>query len=254
MKITVLGTSAAYPGTSEACTGFLLQTAGLNIVIDMGTGTLGNLQKHIDLRDVNAILISHMHADHFFDLIPYRYALQYGLDYDISRGKIDLFLPPEGRKTLNTVVSPYSESETFFEDVFTMHEYVPNNPIMYHDIWLEFIPVQHFIPCYGLILKSEGKIISYSSDTGPCESLDEIAKDADFFICHAGACLINGKVSEYGHMAPSIAGEIARKSGTKRLILSHLWPECDEQTTISAASATFGKDVELARSSKTYDL
>lgn len=247
-----MGNNSAYPGPEGACSGFLVEEGNTNLLVDCGTGVLANLQKHRDLRSVSDIVISHIHADHFFDLIPYRYALKYGLRAP-QTPRPRLYLPPGGVETLARVVSPFAESQSFFADVFAMSEYDPKGRLPLEDVAVSFAAVLHYIPSYAIAITGSKKI-AYSSDSGPCPGLLEIAASADLFLCNIGACLREGDPSLWGHLTPKQAGTAAREARAKRLVLTHLWPACDRSLSLKEASQAFGGPVELAELSRTYDV
>jgi len=252
MKVTILGTGAAYPGAGEACAGFLVEERNIKLLVDCGTGVLSNLQKFLYLSSVSDIVITHMHADHFFDLIPYRYALYYGVE-NSNDSKPRLYLPPGGIEVLDQVTSPFAETDSFFSDVFDVSEYDSERLLQLEDLALQFVPVKHYIPTYGLTVTSDKKL-AYSSDSGMCKGIRQVAKDADLFICNVGACLDKRGDNDWGHMAPAQAGALARESGVKQLLLTHLWPVCNRSQSLKLASDTFGGLVELSESGHTYEL
>ncbi len=75
MRLTVLGKSPSWQDAGGACSGYLLEDDETTVLIDCGNGVFGKLREQIDYVDVDAVVISHLHADHFLDLIPYAYAL-----------------------------------------------------------------------------------------------------------------------------------------------------------------------------------
>lgn len=252
MKMTILGNSAAYPGPGGACSGFLVAEGKVNLLVDCGTGVVGNLQKHLDLRDVTDIIVTHMHADHFIDLIPYRYALRYGLEPRIA-SPVRLHLPPDGHRTLAHVVEVFAESETFISEVFQVTEYDPASPLNLGPLTIGFVPVRHYIPAWGLTIASSRKL-AYSSDSGLCPELQQVADQADLFICNIGACLESDSTSFWGHLRATEAGGLAREAGAKRLLLSHLWPDCKRGWNLGQANKTFDGPAEIAEVCRTYDV
>jgi ribonuclease BN (tRNA processing enzyme) len=149
MKITILGNGAAYPGVDQACSGYLVQEGNTRLLVDCGTGVLSKLQQFLTLLEVSDIVITHLHADHFIDLIPYRYALHYGIE-NLDNHKPCLYLPPDGIKGLHQVVSPFAENDSFFHDVFKVSEYDPESPLKIGNLFLQFALVKHYIPTYGI--------------------------------------------------------------------------------------------------------
>jgi ribonuclease BN (tRNA processing enzyme) len=221
-------------------------------MIDCGSGVLGNLQSQLDLREVSDIIITHMHADHFFDLIPYRYALRYGFNGP-RQSMPKLYLPPGGKEILNRVVAPFAESEAFFAEVFNVSEFNPETPLLIGDLRVNFIAVHHYIPTYGLSITGSKKL-AYSSDSSLCPAIRELASDADLLLCTVGRCL--GAEIDYlwGHMLPDEAGRVAKEARAKRLMITHLWPDCDHVSSKQSASEAFGGEVELAEILQTYNI
>jgi len=162
-------------------------------------------------------------------------------------------LPPGGIKQIVSVASPFSESNTFFSEVFDLCEYDTNNPTRLGDIRMMFVPVHHYVPSYAMAIADNKKLV-YSSDSGPCDELTQIASGADLFLCNAGARW--GKKEEilWGHMTAHEAGTLAKAAGAKRVILSHLWPTSDRQPVIEEATSAFGKSVEISQICQPYDV
>ena len=64
-------------GRDGACSGYLVEEDGICLLVDCGNGVFGKLRRYRDYGAVDAVVISHLHADHFLDLVPYSYALTY---------------------------------------------------------------------------------------------------------------------------------------------------------------------------------
>ena len=252
LEVTILGSSAAYPGAGQACSGFLVESNGVNLLLDCGTGVLSNLQQRSDLRGINDIVVTHMHADHFIDLVPYRYALRYGLDTTHST-RPHLHLPPGGAGVLSQVVAPFSESEAFLTEVFDVSEYAPGRPLRLAGLTLDFIPVRHYIDSYAVAIVGDKKL-AYSADSGPCQGLTDVARDAEFFLCNTANCLDINREHFWGHLTPAQAGEIAKEAGAKRLVISHLWPSCNRPNCLQQAQDAFLGRAELAEDGRTYQI
>jgi Metal-dependent hydrolases of the beta-lactamase superfamily III len=77
MRLTVLGKSPSWEDADGACSGYLLEQDGWAVVLDCGNGVFSKLRRFRDYTRVDAVLVSHLHADHFLDLIPWAYALTY---------------------------------------------------------------------------------------------------------------------------------------------------------------------------------
>jgi len=245
LRLTVLGTSGAYPRVGGACSGYLIREGNTALLVDCGTGVFSNLQQHVAPWDVSDVVISHLHADHFLDLVPFRYAL-----WRLQRGRPNLYLPPGGTEGLLRVSSVFDASPTFFSDCFEIAEYDPGARLQVGDLHVEFAVVKHFIPSYAVAVMGERKL-AYSADSGPCEALEELAKEADLFLCEASRCECNDETS-WGHLSAQEAAEIARRAGVKKLLLTHFWPECDYSGSVKLAAGVFGTEVEVAEEHRTY--
>jgi ribonuclease BN (tRNA processing enzyme) len=246
VQLTILGSSAAYPGPGGACSGYLVQEGKTNLLVDCGTGVLSNLQKAVKLQQVNNIVISHFHADHFFDLIPYRYALTRQIYRDIHPV---LYLPPGGRKVLLKAVSSFDKSMAFFSDRFQIEEYDPKVGVRVGNLDVEFAAVKHYISAYAMSISGKKKLV-YSADSGLCEELADIAQGADMFLCEATR--YGDADGEWGHMLAGDAAKLAKDAKVKKLILTHFWPDHDYSKELDQARKIFGKGLEGVGVLRTY--
>lgn len=246
MRLTVLGCSAAYPGPASACSGCLVEEGGTKLLVDCGTGVLSNLQRVVPLKDLKYVVISHPHADHCFDLIPYRYAL--------TRPKYKalqphLYLPPGGHKSLLKAVSAFNTSPKYFSAYFQVEEYNPKSRLRVGDFRIEFASVKHYIDSYAMAISGSKRLV-YSADSGVCDELAELARGADLFLSEATRSASDD--AEWGHLDGSEVGALAKKARVKRLMLTHFWPDHDYSRNIKEAENAFGKPVEIARELTTY--
>jgi ribonuclease BN (tRNA processing enzyme) len=248
MKLTILGSSAAYPRAGGACSGYLVEEGKTKLLVDCGTGVLSNLQRAVSLKDVNYIIISHPHADHCFDLIPYRYAMMRPLYRTLHP---HLYLPPGGKEALLKVVSAFNTSPTYYSAHFQVEEYNPAAGLKLGDLSIEFTSVKHYIDSYAMAVCGSKRLV-YSADSGLCDELAELARDADLFLCEATRG--DHDDAEWGHLAAGEVGALSRKAKVKRLLLTHFWPDHDYTLNIKEAEAAFGKPVEVAEELRTYVL
>ena len=248
--LTVLGGAAAWPNPDQGCSSYLFEHRGLRILIDCGPDTLLELRKHARLGDIDAVVISHCHADHILDLVPYRYGLVYSPERSDTR--IPLWLPPAGYsvlRNLGTALGSLGEiMSDFWEDVFQPQEYDPTDRLEIDGCSIEFTPTQHFTDCYAMrITDDDGASIVYGADTGNIEPLIEFARETDLLISEANADDHGDQpILERGHLTPEDAGEWARRSNAKRLLVTHLWHERPSQVVADRAASRFDGPVEIA--------
>lgn len=215
MRLTILGTSAPYPRPDNPCSGYLVQQGGTSIWVDAGTGTLAELQRHVALDELDAIWISHAHADHSADLLTAYYALRF-TDLTLAR-PVPLIGPPG---LVDRMVGFLGHrSAAVIPGVFEVTEMRGWQDRIVGELALSWGPLDHGIPAFGLRVEASGSVLAYSGDSAYCESLVELAEGADLFLCEAGASVhpTNGAV----HCTPEDAARIANEAGAKRLVLTH---------------------------------
>ena len=248
MKLTILGSSAAYAGPSDACSGYLVEEGDAKILLDCGTGVISNLQHHIDLRQITHVAISHMHADHFIDLVPLYHALRH-LSGMANRDNPHLLLPPGGRavlRGLSEIIDAFDPERTF-----SIEEYGPGHHSI-GSLEMEFTPTEHYIRSYAIGVQGNGRKLTYSGDTRPCSGLIQAAKGADLLLCEATVVEHSDSQGRKGHMMAQEAGESAQSAGVGRLVITHFWPDCDRESARTQAGATFSGAVDIANSGSTF--
>ncbi|MDI3339752.1 MAG: MBL fold metallo-hydrolase [Sphaerobacter sp.] len=247
MEVLVLGGSAASPNPGQGCAGYLVTHGSTTILLDCGPGTLPVLRAATDVRAIDAIIISHMHADHMLDLVPLRYGLKYGPGATAYR--LPLWLPPDGREMLERLAAALAigrEAVTdFFESVFALAAYDPASPLRIGDLTIRFQPTQHPVPCWAMRIEAEGQSLVYLADTGPEAELARFAEGADLVICEA--TLASPELgSTVGHLTPQQAGALAAEAGARSLLLTHYWVELGPDRLRADAADAFGGPVLVA--------
>ncbi len=245
MKLTILGTAGAYPGPGESCSGYLLESGDSRILLDCGTGVLANLQKHISIRDLTHIVISHIHADHFLDLIPLRYALMLGF----KGHRITLHLPPGGAATLQSVVS-FLNDPAFFSSMFDIEEYRPG-VMTVSGLKIEVAPVPHYVPSFALAVTGDRKF-AFSADCGPNDTLVKLASGSDLLLTEAAILKPEDDPGPRGHLTMVEAAQVASRAGASRLLFSHIYSERDYSSQLAAARKAFAGPVEVAEVNRSY--
>ena len=186
-----------------------------------------------------------MHADHFLDVIPFRYALKYG---PLERsGRIPLWLPPGGEAMLRTICGAFSSegSDDFLDEVFVVREYDPSEPLEIGDLRVSFQRTVHYVDAYAIRSERGGSSIVYSADTAPSREVERFAKDCSLFLCEATLGL-GSEIGERGHLSAQEAGEMAERAGTHRLLLTHYGSEYAPGELVDMADDAFPGTVAIA--------
>lgn len=246
MRMTVLGSSGAWPAAGRACSGYLVEDEGFRLLVDPGYATLPRLLRHVAAADVDAVLVSHGHPDHCADLNPLLRAR--GLDPDppprlpvhALPGALDRVLALDRPGMLDDALAlrPFTVGTRFEIGPFTVGTWA----------------LPHFVPNAGLRLTSGGRTLAYTGDAGPCREMAELARDADLFL--AEATYPDQVPAEDARFLSSArqAGEYATAAGVGRLMLTHLWPGTLPGQALAAAVTTYAGDVEVAREDETVRL
>jgi ribonuclease BN (tRNA processing enzyme) len=258
LALTVLGASPAYPNPGGACSGYLLRHGERALLLDCGSGVVGRLRQHIRAGQVAAIVISHLHPDHYADLIPYVYVLRY---VDPPSAPIPLHLPPGGRARLARLGELVSGESGLFETAFALSEYAPGARYDIAGLGVTFHPVQHYVPSHAIRVRAGAggfeKMFVFSSDVAPCSELVEAARDADLLLCEAALTdrsQDDPDPRRRGHLLAEEAGQLARAAGARRLVLTHYRADRPELPAFhrQAAERAFRSQVELAQEGATY--
>jgi ribonuclease BN (tRNA processing enzyme) len=222
-----------------------VQTGEAAILLDLGCGALGKLQLTTSFSELDAIVVSHMHADHFFDLVPLRYGLKYG-EKPLAQ-RLPLWLPPGGRETLESLrrVIGRDDNLDFFEGVFAIREYGAAEPVTIRGVRLRFCATRHYVEAFSIRADFDGRSLAYSADTAPSEAVAEHARDSALFLCEASLGL-GMEEGERGHLSASEAGEMARRANAGRLVLTHYPAAARPAELIEAARERFAGPVECA--------
>ncbi|MEA2331417.1 MAG: hypothetical protein QOH58_1555 [Thermoleophilaceae bacterium] len=264
MRLTVLGKSPSWQDAGGACSGYLLEDDGTAVLLDCGNGVFGKLRQQIDYVDVDAVVISHLHADHFLDLVPYSYALTYaprqqpvpvdrwpGTD---NPARPTLHGPPGARETFRRVVGSWGNDD-LIENAFDLIEYDATSELTIGPVGIAFQPVPHFTETFAMRISSQngsGRLV-YGADCRPTEALSEFAEGADLILVEATLPRPE-RTGTRGHLTPGEAGEQARAAGAKQLLLVHISDELDADWARREAEESFGGPVEVAREGATYEV
>ena len=211
---------------------------------DLGTGAFANLRRYREADAIDAVVISHMHADHFLDVVPMRYALKYG---ERSRPrKPELYLPPGGEAMLRELVAAFApESGDFIGDVFDVRTYDPEAPLAIGDVSVRFAPTSHYVPTYAFRFDAGGASVAYSADTAPDERVAALARGVDAFVCEATLAPDGEAEEPRGHLSAREAAAMAEAAGVRRLLISHYPASADTGALEAAARAVYRGDVTV---------
>jgi ribonuclease BN (tRNA processing enzyme) len=254
VEITVLGKSPAMPDAGGASSGYLVTEDSFRLLLECGTGVLAQLRTVCAPPAVDAVLITHMHADHFVDLLPYGHALAY--PYRDSGRRPRLLLPPDGRQQLIQIIDLFGMGYPI-EGVFEVEEYDPAEVITVGPFTVRHQEVPHYIRTWACELSSPyAARFTFGADCAPNQALVDFARGTDLLMLEATEEVVpyvaEGEVR--GHMTAREAGEMARQAEANRLVLTHFSDLLDAQLVSVEGEAGFGRPVELVRAGARFTL
>jgi ribonuclease BN (tRNA processing enzyme) len=262
VQITVLGKSPSWQDIDGACSGYLIQAENFNLLLDCGNGVFSKLRRFCDYVEVDAVLLSHLHADHFLDLVPFSYALTYaprqqpvpvaGWPGTAEPARPDLWAPSGAAERFRKLVGAWGHDD-LIENAFTMHEYSAPDELELGPFHVRFCEVPHYTCTHAVEVANGGTRFTYSADCAPNDQLVRFAEATDLLMIEATLPRPE-RTGERGHLTPQEAGEHGRRAGARRLVLTHFSDELDPEWARAQASESFGGSVELAHEGAVYEL
>lgn len=214
MDLTVIGHWAPFPRTGESCSGYLLKYQNTSILLDCGHSVFSSLGKYFDYKQLNGVIISHFHPDHFADLYALRHAMGAALKAGQRKTPLDVFMP--------------DEPEADFQYWKKVQEFnlipIKNGTVQWRDFCLDFYPMSHSLPTFAARITGDACLF-YTADTRLVEENIDLAEEVDLMLAEASFLEMEAEAAhQLGHMTAVEAGYWAEMSSAPVLIATHLWP------------------------------
>jgi len=264
VRITVLGKSPSWQDAGGACSGYLVEGDGAMALLDCGSGVFAKLRARRDYVDVDAVVLSHLHADHFLDLVPFAYALTYAPRQ--QPGPVDgwpgtdaparpvLHAPGGASGTFRRVCGAWGP-ETLIEDAFEIREYGDDDELELGTLRIRFHRVPHFVATHAVEVASAngGGRFTFGADCRPTDELVAFASGTDLLLIESTLPRPE-RDGPRGHLTAQEAGDHGRRAKAKRLVLTHLSDELDQARVRTEAERAFGGPIELAAEGAVYEV
>ena len=242
-SLTVLGSSGTYASPENPCTGYLLRSPGATVLLDCGPGTLGPLQAAVDLHELDAIVMTHCHPDHWMEL-------------PVIRNVFSYFIPTEGLPIYGTAETKAMLDAVVIagrDDAMTWTTIEPTSQLTIGDQSWSFSLSDHPVETLGPRVVAGGKRFVFTSDSGDGWAFEDEGAEIDLAMMDAS------HLSEFEgrgipHMSAREAGVKAREAGVPRLVLTHLVPGSDPEAHRAEAEAAYGGPVEIALPGTTFTI
>lgn len=222
MKLTCIGKYGPFPKAGEACSSYLLSHEGKNVIVDMGCGALSKLLLRLHIRDIDAVVLSHLHTDHMGDVLTLRYALGAAKRLGWRDAPLPVYMPAEPAAEAGLISSnPMIDARMITDGMRTT--------ICGMDV--AFMRMPHAVPSFAMAFTAGGRKFVYSGDAQDNETLAKFARGADLLLMDA-ALLSRDKGPDAPHVSAIDAGRIGRDACAKRMLATHLFPEYDSNEVL----------------------
>jgi ribonuclease BN (tRNA processing enzyme) len=241
LTLTVLGCSGSFPTPASPASGYLVQAGGTTVWLDAGSGTLANLQRHIDPDDLDGIVLTHAHPDHWTDLLGY-YVL---VGYFKKREGVPVFAPAAVRTMVDAIHGDVAP-QLAWTDI------TASSRVTIGALSFSFSRTDHPGETLAVRVEGGGRTLGYSADTGPGWSMSELGPGIDLALVEAS--FTKEEERQGLHLSARQAAVTAKAAGAPRLLLTHLQPWLDPEVLRAEADAAFGGPVEIATTNERYDV
>jgi ribonuclease BN (tRNA processing enzyme) len=234
-----VGWSGSFPGPASPASCYLIDTGDFRLVLDLGNGALGALQQYTDITKVDAVCLSHLHADHCIDMTGFSVVQNYHPGG--PRPKIPVFGPAGTAERLSRALG---SDHLGMADAFSFTTLRPGT-IEIGPLRVTAGHVSHPVETFGLRIEHDGRALAYSADTGPCDELVRLAAGADVLLSEAS--FVDGPDQPPDlHLTARQAGQHAARAGAGELVLTHLVPWNDTAVSLEQAAGAFAGPIRLA--------
>jgi ribonuclease BN (tRNA processing enzyme) len=244
MRTTIVGCAGSFPGPDSPASCYLIEADGFRLVLDLGSGALGALQRYCDLDTVDAVCLSHLHGDHCLDMCGY--VVQRTYHPDGPRPRLPVYGPAGTQERLTSALAPGSGMAGAFDFITLAPGTMEIGPLR-----VTTAHMNHPVETFGFRLEHGGAALAYSADTAPCAGLDELAAGADVLLCEA-SFLEGPDLPPDLHLTARQAGQAAQRAGAGELVLTHLVAWNDQEAALAEAAGSFSGPLSLARSGQDF--
>jgi ribonuclease BN (tRNA processing enzyme) len=235
-SVTVLGCDGSWVGPGGAGSGYVVEAEETAVLVDAGPGTFAALQQWGDPADIDAVILTHEHPDHWTDLETFATWAGYGP----GRARFSPAAP------LLVYAPPGLARWSHYADAgwLDWRELAPSMVLPIGALEARFVATDHGPPTLSVCCTHQGATLAYSADTGPGWSVEELGAGIGTFLCEA--TYLSADEGSHQHLSGRQAGAMARAAGVGRLILTHRWPSVSADALRDEAAAAFGQPVSQA--------
>ena len=261
MRLTVVGCSGSVPGPQSPASCYLLEAPGVDadgrertwrIALDLGSGALGALQRYVDPMTLDAVLLSHLHADHCLDLCGLYVMLKHSPLGPRPRRRLPVW-GPSG--TAARMARAYDLApEPGMNHEYDFAEWTAGESVTIGPFTVTPVRVNHPVEAFGLRIEAGGRVLAYTGDTDACAALEPLCRNASLVL--ADAAFVDGRDDATGiHLSGRRAAEaVTAAGGVERMVLTHLPPWNEPDVVVAQAREVWDGPLDVAEPGASYDL
>ncbi|MCW2770204.1 MAG: fold metallo-hydrolase [Aeromicrobium sp.] len=253
MRLTVIGCTGSFAGPDSPASCYLLEAPFdgriYRLLVDLGSGAFGPLQRYSTIRDIDAIALSHLHADHCFDMSGFYVVSRYHPAGAFDRIPVHA---PDGAGDF--LVAAYGvEENTGMREQFDFQPWQDGGTVQLGPFTVTSVRVNHPVPAFAMRIATADRTLAYSGDTGPTEALLDLVAGADVFLCEA-SFVESGTNPPNLHLTGAEAGDYATRGGVGRLLVTHIPTWTDRAEVETDVKTAWDGPYELVTAGSTYDV
>lgn len=255
MRLTVVGCSGSFAGPASPASSYLLSAEHegrtWNVLLDLGSGALGALQRHLDLGEIDGIFLTHLHPDHCVDLLGLYVARKYN-PRGLPERRLPLWGPTGTAERLALMYHGLEDGDLGL--VYEFHRHRAGQRVELGPFTVTPYRVNHPVEAYGFRIEADGRILACTGDTDSTPELTPLLTGADLAL--ADSAFVEGRDTTPGiHLSGRRAALAAVEAGgVRRLMLTHLPSWNDPEVCRAEASEVWPGIVELAEPDATYEV
>lgn len=243
MKLTCFGKYGPFPKGGSATSCYMLEYDGKHILIELGCGALSRVLEQYEAKDIDAVFLSHLHADHMGDMLTFRYLLSRAQAAGEIEDPLPVYMPAKPDVEAEQLASNSMIDARFIDDGMSINLFGMD---------ISFASMPHPYPSYAMRFEADGKVFVYSGDTKDNERLAPFAKDADLFLMEAA--LLEKDVTENSpHLSAADAGRVARQADARRMLVTHIYPKYNPDDVVEEVRQNY-KNAELIEENRIYEV
>lgn len=249
VTVTVLGSAGSHPGNDRAGSSYLVSCDGHHLLLDCGNGSLTNLLAVLDPAELDAVVISHLHPDHFVDLYGLHYALRF---HPSGPRSVDVYAPRQAPQLLPSIL--LGDTAQSFVAHCRIRVATAGQELSLGPFSVRLYAADHPIETLASRIAVAERVVAFSGDSGRTAQLVRCAERADLFICDSTWVSRDGPFPPSLHMTGAEAGQTAAEAAADRLLVTHVFPQNDPVEVAAEAAEVYDGKILIATDREEHQL